>query len=168
MTAKNTEDAIENGGTAMLEFKISEKSAFTIIGKSKKINTNRSYNEIPMFWQEHMQSGENKIVCEMYGICMDVDSKNFDYIIADNYAPWNEVPKGYITKVIPAGLWAIFPCRGGLPKSLQDVNTKIWNEWIPSCKEYKLGGNYNIELYAPPTENPDESYSEIWIPVEKV
>ena len=86
----------------------------------------------------------------------------------DNYLPWNEIPDGYETRVIPAGTWAVFPCRGALPKSLQDVNTKIWSEWLPSCREYKLAGNYNIEMYAPPTENPDDYYCEIWVPVEKV
>lgn len=154
------------GGT-MLEYKIAEKAAFTVMGKSKKFNTDTSYDEIPRFWQEHMASGENQIVCGMFGICMDVDGSVFDYLIADNYVPWNEIPDGYETKVIPAGTWAVFPCRGALPKALQDVNSQIWSEWIPSCKEYKLGGNYNIELYAPPSENPEDTYSEIWIPLEK-
>lgn len=155
------------GGT-MLEYKIAEKAAFTVMGKTKKFNTDTSYDEIPMFWKEHEESGENQLVCGMYGICMDVDGKEFDYLIADNYIPWNEIPKGYATKVIPAGTWAIFPCHGALPKSLQDVNTKIWSEWVPNCKEYKLGGNYNIELYAPPAEKPEDTYCEIWIPIEKL
>ena len=155
------------GGT-MLEYKIVEKQQFTVMGKVRSFNTDTSYDEIPKFWQEHMQSGENNIVCGMYGICIDSDGKNFDYMIADNYLPWNEIPEGYVTRVIPAGTWAVFPCRGPLPKSLQDVNTRIWSEWLPNCKEYKLAGNYNVEMYTPPTENPEDYYCEIWIPVEKV
>lgn len=155
------------GGT-MLEYKIVEKPQFTVVGKSRRFNTETSYDEIPKFWNEHMKSGESKIVCGMYGICMDNDGKNFDYLIADNYTPWNEIPEGYETKVIPAYTWAIFPCHGALPKALQDVNTKIWSEWMPSCKAYKLAGSCNIEMYTPPHENPDEDYNEIWIPVEKV
>lgn len=155
------------GGT-MLEYKIVEKQQFTVMGKVRSFNTDTSYDEIPKFWQEHMQSGENNIVCGMYGICIDSDGKNFDYMIADNYLPWNEIPEGYVTRVIPAGTWAVFPCRGPLPKSLQDVNTRIWSEWLPNCKEYKLAGNYNVEMYTPPTENPEDYYCEIWITVEKV
>lgn len=154
------------GGT-MLEYKIVEKAQFTVMGRSRKFNTETAYGEIPKFWNEHMESGGNKVVCGMYGICIDSDGKDFEYIIADNYIPWNEVPEGYETKVIPAGTWAIFPCHGALPEALQDVNTKIWSEWIPSCKAYKLAGNYNIEMYTPPCDNPEESYNEIWIPVEK-
>ena len=61
--------------------------------------------------------------------------------------------------------WAVFPCHGALPKALQDVNTRIWNEWLPNCTEYSLGGNYDIEMYTAPTEDPAKTYSEIWIPV---
>ncbi len=155
------------GGT-MLEYKIVEKSQFTVMGKSRKFEIETAYNDIPKFWNEHMESNDSKVVCGMYGICIDSDTKSFDYMIADNYIPWNEVPKGYETKVIPASTWAIFPCHGALPKALQDVNTKIWSEWMPSCKAYKLAGNYNIEMYTPPCENPNDNYNEIWIPVEKI
>ena len=152
----------------MIEYRIVETAQLTVMGRVRKFNVETSYDEIPKFWDEHVHSEEFNVVCGMYGICMDSDGKNFDYMIADNYIPWNEVPEGYETRVIPAGTWAVFPCRGALPKSLQDVNTKIWSEWLPSCKDYKLGGNYNIELYTPPTGNPDDYYCEIWIPVEKV
>lgn len=155
------------GGT-MLEYKIVEKEQFTVMGKSRKFNMENSYGEIPKFWQEHMQSEDAKIVCGMYGICFDSDGKDFDYYIADNYIPWNDIPKGYETKVIPATTWAVFPCRGALPESLQSVNTKIWSEWLPSCKAYELAGNYNIEMYTPLHEDPKDDYCEIWVPVKKV
>lgn len=154
------------GGT-MLEYRIAEKAQFTVMGKSYKCNTETSYTEIPKFWKEHMESGESTIVCGTYGICIDAGGTSFDYLIADDYIPWKEVPEGYETRVIPAGTWAVFPCRGALPKALQDVNTRIWSEWLPSCKAYKLAGKYNIELYTPLCENPDDNYSEIWFPVEK-
>ncbi|MFR8333277.1 MAG: GyrI-like domain-containing protein [Oscillospiraceae bacterium] len=84
----------------------------------------------------------------MYGICIDVDeqSKDFLYWIADNYIPWQEIPTGCTAKVIPASTWAVFPCRGALPKALQEVNTRIWSEWLPNCKTYRLAGNYNVEI----------------------
>lgn len=156
------------GGTVM-EYKIVEKSAFTVIGRSGMFNTETSYQEIPEFWAEHYRNGGGEIICGMYGVCMDSDGKNFEYLIADDYRPWKEVPSGYITRVIPAGTWAVFPCRGALPKALQDVNTQIWTEWLPSCKEYKLGGNYNLEVYlTPPQPDPNDNYCEIWVPVEKI
>lgn len=74
------------------------------------------------------------------------------FVIGD---PRQEVPEGYETKQIPA------------PKALRDVNTRIWNEWLPNCTEYRPGGNYDIEIYTAPTEDPAKTYSEIWIPVVK-
>ena len=155
-------------GGSMLEYKIVHKEQFTVMGRSRRFCTETSYQEIPKFWKEHLNSPDAKIVCGMYGVCIDVDGKDFNYLIADNYLPWNEVPDGYETRVIPAGTWAVFRCRGPLPEVLQQVNTKIWSEWLPSCIAYKLAGNYNIELYTPPRENPEDNYSEIWIPVREI
>lgn len=108
------------------------------------------------------------MIVKSYVECMDGDGQNFDYIIADNYILGNDIPKGFETRIIPAGTWAIFPCRGPLPQTLQDINTKIWSEWLPSCKTYKLAGNYNIEMYTSSCENPNDDYNEIWIPIEKI
>lgn len=154
------------GGT-MLEYRIEDKAQFTVIGVSGKFNTETSYQKIPEFWNEFMES-KDKAIMGKYGICNDCAGKDFDYLIADDYIPSKDVPDGYITKTIPAGTWAVFPCHGALPEALQNVNTKIWSEWLPSCKAYKLSGNYNIEMYTPMKEKPEDNYSEIWIPVEKI
>ncbi len=155
-------------GGNMIEYRIVEKAAFTVMGRSRGFNTETSYAEIPKFWGEHFATGGGELVKGMFGVCMDSNGSEFEYLIADLYFPWNEVPEGYTTRVIPAGTWAVFPCRGAMPKALQDVNTKIWSEWLPSCKEYKLAGNYNVEMYlAPPTDDPNVTHSEIWVPVEK-
>ncbi len=153
------------GGT-MMEYRIEEKAAFTVMGRKRSFNNETAYHEIPKFWQEHMKDGGCEIVCGMYGLCIDSDGSNFDYLIADNYLPWKEIGGGYETRTLPAGTWAVFPCK---MKNLQDTNTRMWKEWLPNCKEYKLGGNYNIEMYAPPCkEDNGESYCEIWLPIEKI
>jgi len=55
---------------------------------------------------------------------------------------------------------------------LQEVNTKIFSEWLPNNDTYEVAEHYNIEMYTPcedyPRGNHDENYySEIWIPVKK-
>lgn len=152
-------------GGNMLEYKIVEKPQFTLVGLSRMFNSDTSYQEIPKFWSEVM--GKCPLM-GMYGVCIDEDGKNFEYLIADNYIPWQEIPEGCVTKVIPASTWAVFPCRGPLPQTLQDVNTWMWSQWLPNCKNYRLAANLNIEMYAPPAENPEDTYSEIWLPVEKI
>ncbi|MBQ9929126.1 MAG: AraC family transcriptional regulator [Lachnospiraceae bacterium] len=153
------------GGT-MMNYRIEEKAAFTVMGRKRSFNMETSYQEIPKFWDEHMKDGGSNVVCGKYGLCMDSDGAEFDYLIADDYKPCEEVPEGYETRTIPAGTWAVFPCK---MKNLQDTNTKMWKEWLPNCKDYKLGGNYNIELYMPPCkEDIGESDCELWLPIEKI
>ncbi|HHY82757.1 MAG TPA: helix-turn-helix transcriptional regulator [Clostridiales bacterium] len=65
------------GGT-MLEYKIVEKAQFTVMGRVRSFNNETSYDDIPKFWHEHIHSEESKIVCGMYGICMDSDGKTFN------------------------------------------------------------------------------------------
>ena len=154
------------GGTTM-EYKIVEKAAITLVGRKRAFNSDTSYQEIPKFWTEHMQDKEASAkVCGMFGLCIDSHGSEFDYLIADEYQPGSQVPEGCETRTLPAGTWAVFPCK---LKTLQATNTKMWKEWLPNCREYKLGGNYNIEMYGVPCkEDPRESYVELWLPIVKV
>lgn len=157
------------GGDTMLEYKIVEKPQFTLVGLERKFSPETSYQEIPKFW-EVVFSRENCPLKGIYGVCLDEDTGDgsFTYLIADNYIPWQEVPEGMTVKVIPASTWAVFPCRGPLPETLQSVNTRMWSEWLPNCKDYKLARNLNIEVYGPPAEKPEDTYSEIWLPLERI
>lgn len=157
------------GGDTMLEYKIVEKPQFTLVGLERKFSPETSYQEIPRFWDE-LFSRENCPLMGIYGVCLDDDTGDgtFTYLIADNYIPWQEVPEGMTVKVIPASTWAVFPCRGPLPETLQSVNTRMWSEWLPNCKDYKLARNLNIEVYGPPAEKPEDTYSEIWLPLERI
>ena len=148
------------GGTFM-DYKIVEKSAFTVMGKCRKFNSETSYEEIPKFWGEHYATGGGEMIRGMFGVCLDGDGKEFDYLIADLYFPWNQIPEGCETRTFEAGAWAVFSYHGKCPEALQTVNTQIWTEWLPNSLEYELAGNYNIEFYVSETEG------EIWVPVKR-
>jgi AraC family transcriptional regulator len=156
------------GGNVM-EYRIEAKASFTVVGVIRDFDSDTSKAEIPKFWSEHLQSGHAERVCGMYGVCFEnsYDSKMFKYMIADSY-DGGEVPKGLETKEIPAATWAIFPCRGPMPDALQDVNERIWDEWIPNCREYEIAGNVGIEMYSEGDTSGADYYSEIWIPVAKI
>lgn len=151
-------------GGSMLEYRIEEKHQFTVMGYSRRFCCDTSYDEIPKFWGEHLAAGENRAICGQYGVCIDSKGSDFDYMIADNYIPWQSVPNGCVVRVIPASAWAIFPCTLG---TLQSTNTRIWSQWLPALTGYQLAGNYNIELYSPPAPDSNASYCEIWVPIEK-
>lgn len=148
--------------------------SFAVIGAQKEFSYENAKAEIPAFWQEHYASGRGKYVCGMFGVNIDLQMGNerFTYLIADIYNPAVDIPKDFVVKVIPAFEWAVIPCKGALPQSMQDVNVKIFSEWLPALKEYEFAAGYCMEMYDAPDKYPngtsDENYyAEIWIPVKK-
>lgn len=162
------------GGYTM-DYKIIEKEAFTVLASGSRFKYDSCKEEIPKFWQEHYESGKGNVVCGMYGINIDKsmgNSDEFEYLIADDYKTGNDIPEGFTTRVIPEHTWAVFSCKGAMPKAMIDVNQKIFSEWLPNCKDYEIAEGYNIETYTDindyPKGNQDENYySELWIPVKK-
>lgn len=159
-------------GGYFMDYKIVKKEAFIVIANSKVFSYEGAKQVIPEFWQEHFKEGKGRTVMGVYGINIDEEMGHdtFEYLIADPYNPVQEVPEGFITKTIPEFTWAVFPCKGAMPNALQDVNTKIFSEWLPALKEYKFAAGYCVEYYDDPSKYPkgtlDENYyCEIWIPV---
>lgn len=160
-------------GGYLMDYKIEKKEAFTVIANTKTFSYEDAKESIPQFWHEHFKSGKGKNVYGVFGINIDKEMKqeSFEYLIADPYKG-QEVPEGFIKKTIPAFDWAIFPCVGAMPNALQDVNTKIFTEWLPALKEYEFAAGYCVEYYDDPTKYPkgtqdEKYYCEIWIPVKK-
>ena len=161
-------------GGYLMDYKIEKKDSFTVIANAKSFDYEGAKEKVPQFWQEHYQAGIGQYVMGVYGINIDAEmgKEKFEYLIADPYDPQKEVPKGLITRTIPAFDWAVFPCKGAMPNALQDVNTKIFTEWLPALKEYEFAAGYCVEFYDNPTKyakgTQDENYyCEIWIPVKK-
>lgn len=162
------------GGYTM-DYKIIEKEAFTVLASGSRFKYESCKEEIPKFWKEHYESGKGNVVCGMYGVNIDKsmgNSDEFEYLIADDYKTGNDIPEGFVTRVIPKHTWAVFSCKGAMPKAMIDVNHKIFSEWLPNCKDYEIAEGYNIETYTDinnyPKGNQDENYySELWIPVKK-
>lgn len=160
------------GGFEM-ECKIVKKPAFTVIGSAKEIENDRGYEECPKFWADHYAKGNGKYISGMYGICLDEEASKgyFKYMIADDYVPAKELPQEFERVVIPENTWAIFPCKGPMPESMQKVYTEIFSEWLPGNSDYEIARMYNIEYYTDigdyPKGNRDENYyCEIWMPVK--
>ncbi len=161
-------------GGYLMDYKIEKKEAFTVIANTKTFSYDGAKELVVQFWQEHYQSGKGKTVMGWYGINIDenMGHDTFEYLIADPYNPDMEVPEGFITKTIPEFTWAVFPCVGPMPTALQDVNTKIFTEWLPALKEYEFAAGYCVEYYDDPSKYPngtqdEKYYCEIWIPIKK-
>lgn len=161
-------------GGYIMDYKIVEKEAFTVMGASRMFSYENAHCDIPKFWGEHYSNGGADKVCGMFGVCIDdgMGTNAFEYLIADAYNPAVEIPDGFKAVTIPKHTWAVFPCIGPMPDALQSVNGKIYSEWLPNCKEYEVAASCNIEMYTDVKdyENGNSNknyYSEIWIPVKK-
>lgn len=161
-------------GGFLMDYKVVEKESFKMVGDVKTFQYESAFAEIPKFWNQHFSEGNGQYICGMFGMSMDQDMKSdcFEYMIADLYDEHKQLPDRFVIKEIPARTWAIFPCVGAMPHALQDVNHKIFTEWLPNCKEYEIADGLNIEMYSDASQFPkgtqDEAYySEIWIPVKK-
>jgi len=161
-------------GGYLMDYRIEKKEAFTVIANAKVFPYDGAKESVPQFWQEHYQTGKGKTVMGEYGINIDEKMGNdtFEYLIADSYTEGKKVPEGFVTRTIPELTWAVFPSVGAMPDALQDVNTKIFTEWLPALKEYEFAAGYCVEMYDDPTKYPkgtqdEKYYCEIWIPVKQ-
>ncbi len=166
---------ILTGGYTM-DYRIVKKAPFTVAGVSAIFKYETADHEIPGFWEEFNRSGKNTLIKSMYGISIDKDmsGNEFEYLIADNYNPLEEIPEDFVTRLIPEYTWAVFSCKGALAGtgSLQDIHKKIFTEWLPRNRDYEIAAGYHIEMYSDPGDYAkgtadEEYYSEIWIPVRK-
>ncbi len=162
-------------GGYIMNYKIVKKESFKVLGNPRRFSYETCKEEIPKFWKEHYESGKGKYVCGMFGVNIDekMGGNDFEYLIADAYNSEKEVPEGFEVRTVPAFTWAVFSCDGPMPNALQDVNKKIFSEWLPALKDYEFAAGYCIEMYDDVSKYPngtqDENYhSEIWIPVRKI
>lgn len=161
-------------GGYLMDYKIVSKDAFTVLANAAVFPYEGAKARVPAFWQQHYAEGKGKTVMGTYGVNIDesMGQETFEYLIADPCDPGCEAPDGFVVRTIPAFTWAVFPCKGALPVALQDVNTRIFTEWLPAIKDYEFAAGYCVEYYDDPTKyakgTMDENYySEVWIPVRK-
>ena len=165
-------------GGSMMDYKIVEKEAFEIIEKveAHSIENDINAKSIPDFWTKSHNDGTVKTLLEnttdrtfIFGVCYGNNSdcaKTFDYSIGAVYNPKTAVPKGFRRNIIPARTWAIFECKGAMPKAMQDMWHKITSEFFPTSG-YQPTYEMDIEAYTEGDMGGSDYRSEIWIPVVK-
>lgn len=161
-----------DGGSTM-EYRIEKKPAFKVMGIAKNFSYENANAQVPQFWNEVFMQSEERPVMGMYGVCFDEEmtGNEFRYMIADDYEAGQAGAKKLDVHAIKEHTWAVFPCRGPMPLPLQEVNRKIFSEWLPASS-YEIAEGYNIEYYSNPEDfkmgtQDQEYYAEVWIPVKE-
>ena len=166
-----------------MNVKYDHKKAMTFIGFSTSILPDEGYVKCPEFWDKEYsrkyaklwqtmkpETPIEKAILEnqigMYAIC-DEKEGSFEYWIAGLYMG-GEVPEGLKLYTFPESDWAVFSAKGALPKSLQDLNTQVWQEWYPKeGQNYKGNGNAMLEVYSAGNMQSPDYECGIWIPIIK-
>lgn len=158
-----------------MEYTIESMESFEVIGIGRVFSYDEAFNKIPSFWNEWKskyhclpEADLSKYNVGKYGICIDEGTTGNEllYLIAGDYNG-NPIQEGFKAVKIPTLTWAKFICIGPMPESLQSLNTRIFNEWLPENEDYEIAAGYNIELYEKGDINDSNYRSEIWIPVKK-
>ncbi len=169
-------------GDVAMEYKIVEKEAFEVYGIERIFSMANDDNlrEIPEFWRMALEDGQvDKLanivgknnedgLCPVNAICCykSTGDRTFPYML---FAVKNERSKtdGYTVAEVPASTWAIFKSReytqDEVTSVIQDLNRRVYTEWIPTADYDRLDG-YELEMYY---ENPvtGKCYCETWIRV---
>lgn len=149
-------------GEEAMEYRIEEREAFRVVGvgTDEPMTMEDSFARVPRLWEE--LSGEIPRLAALIdgsgpagilGICGE--SAGY-YIGAATLAP---APEGTRAFTIPAGTWAVFPCSGPPPESIQAVQRRIVSEWLPSSG-YAYAEAPDIEVYS-----ADKCHNEVWLPI---
>lgn len=167
---------IQLKGDVEMDYKIMEKDAFTVVGKSIRTSTIGGENsrKIADFWVESNQNGLSRELAKncgslgLIGICMDFDKQqeNITYLIGAE-KNIDQIPLDWEQRQIPSATWAVFPVNGAMPAAMPRVWERIFSEWFPSTG-YEHAGGPEMEVYPSDADPSSEDYySEIWIPIKK-
>ncbi|MDQ0111035.1 GyrI-like domain-containing protein [Paenibacillus harenae] len=157
-----------------MDYRIEEKEAFTVIGKSIEVTCRDGQNlrDIPKFWAECHGNGSVQQVEEagnggnLLGICLEMkpEQGDFTYMIAAETK--QDHTDGLTLRTIPACTWAIFASVGSLPDAIQTVFGRIYQEWFPATG-YEHADGPEIEVYPMGDTTADDYRCEVWIPIVK-
>ena len=160
-------------GVTAMNYKIEEKSGFTVVGVKEFMSTanEEQKTKIPQMWSNlpkemFMKIGalSDREPTNCLGICADMYDGGFDYWIAA--ATTKPCPEGLSSLEIPACTWAIFESVGPMPTAIQEVWGRIYGEWFPASG-YEHAMAPEIEWYSDGDTNAADYRSEVWIPVVK-
>jgi AraC family transcriptional regulator len=153
---------------------------FTVISPkllvAKRIHTSLSDNKTSELWKDFMmnrhlignRSSEDLISMSIYrsDYFTNFDPKRtFEKFAAAEVRDHRSVPDGFMAYTIPAGLYAVFHCRG--PNTDVSIFRYIFNEWLPAS-EYDLDQRPHFEILGEKYKNADpDSEEDIYVPIRK-
>lgn len=158
-------------GVHAMEYQLIDKEAFHVTGLGLKIEQNMevAQKRIPEFWNEVAASGElqkllpimdqnNPGVLGVSLMTSEIQDK-WEYVIG---VVSEDKAEGFEQYEIPAAKWAIFSGTGPMPGAIQELQTQVFQEWLPTSG-FEYDELPDIELYL--DANPENAQFQVWLPV---
>lgn len=160
-------------GDTELNYRITKKSAFQIIGVIKHFRSPDDANSVDTFWNEIYENGifnelmklSNGDPKGVHGFIQVLNETDVDYTIA---CITDKEPKEHMNSyTIPESLWAIFEVEGPINTAMSETWKRIFSEWLPTSN-YKYAETIDVECFPYQGDKlaPDYKF-EIWLPVIK-
>ena len=158
-------------GVHAMEYQLIDKKAFHVTGLGLKIEQNMevAQKRIPEFWNEVAASGElQKLLPIMdqnnpgvLGVSLMTSEiqDTWEYVIG---VVSEDKAEGFEQYEIPAAKWAIFSGTGPMPGAIQELQTQVFQEWLPTSG-FEYDELPDIELYL--DANPENAQFQVWLPV---
>lgn len=168
-----------NGGTSM-ECRIKTMPAFKLAGVTKRVPMQfegvnqeivRLAQSISPEQREAMHRLQNIEPKEVVNASFDADANflkeegNLTHLIG---VLTTEDEVGPLLEAIPveAMSWAVFPCEGPFPSTLQETMARIYAEWLP-VSGYEVINAPSFSFTKMDQGKSGYAYSEVWTPVQQ-
>ncbi|TCZ79487.1 AraC family transcriptional regulator [Paenibacillus albiflavus] len=155
-------------GEDEIEYRIVQKEAFTVVGKSAEINCGNEGRTRQWFWGESLADGTLSNLSALgtdtplLGMTLNFDEE-FTYMIGREAGP-DSLMDGLVLYTIPTSTWAVFPCDGSIPDAIQNGFRKIYQMWFPAT-DFEHAGLPEIEVYLPGNSQAEDYRCEAWVPI---
>lgn len=155
-------------------WRLEDKPVFTLIGKQKSCSkqTEDPMQWIPAFWNSLQKDGTYPLLYQqdqgdpkgMFGCFLTYEKDALETTYAIMVISDQPVPDGWTSLSIPSCTWAVFDCRGPIPKAVQDGWDFLTQEWL---EQYPFQHAPIPELEWHSDGNPfaEDYLSQIWIPI---
>lgn len=155
-------------------WRLEQKKSLRLLGIRTRVEASddKAKSEIPKFWSECQKNGafaklvslDNGEPKGMFGIFGKTDEHIGQMEYAIMVVSGQEVPQGMEECILPEATWAIFDCRGAMPRGIQEGWKFLTEEWLikypflhadcPELEWYSDGNPYDADYL-----------SQIWIPI---
>lgn len=158
-------------GVYAMEYQLIDKAVFNVTGVGITLGKDmeKFKKQIPEFWAETSKAG----CLEQLIPIMDQQNPGvmgISLMTAESQEEWeyvigvasDDVPENFKQYEIPAAKWAIFSGTGPMPGAIQELQTQIFTEWLPTSG-FEYAELPDIELYL--DANPENATFQVWLPV---